>query len=320
MNEEYSGCDRRIFLKYSLGSFLTLAAGCSNSSDYRETDDNSNTYALLVGGERDEPLDTFYRMLRTQDRETLLTLFSGEAGLSQKEKEIKLAEDRFFCTISDIYSSLLKANVPQDQIRVLYGDGKIDVNNTLRPESHALTEELVQPVSKKSVFKALQELQSTIGPNDRLIVVLATHGEYDDGHSYIRLSTPDGSHEELTDKEFHTSMSRIRGKKLLVVDACYSGNFAYEELVGDNTVVMTSTDTKNAGVMTNRDSFSREIFKEFGKPLQDVFEEVSQRTVFVPDVPNPIPSDVFPGERTYGSMGPQLFSNSDTLLDDIFRD
>jgi len=300
--------DRRTFLKSMTGALAYLGSPLGAS----EAEEKGQTYVLLIGGERCDVIDVYRGDLLRDSKQRKLEyeMFGGREGLEILIQAHELKEDRFFATIASAYESLRKRGVPLGNFSVFHADGKADVNGTLRHnDSHEEMKEKLRPVSKDDVLRGLADFGEIVGEKDTLIVAANAHGIYDgeEKTSYLKLAPENSGYEYLHDHELHKAMSRIKGRKLIVIDACYAGGFANPFLISENTVVAVSTDKETKGQISNKESFLRAFFSRVREPVRAAYHTAVNSDITIPEGSGlSIFGGINPGTYQFKDFNPSL--------------
>ncbi|OGS42942.1 MAG: hypothetical protein A3K76_02250 [Euryarchaeota archaeon RBG_13_57_23] len=167
-----------------------------------------------------------------------------EGGWIAGDSKIQAA---FRNSICDVYSKLLSAGYTTSSIYLiskgsydLDGDGASDV------DADATYDNLMN-----AIYSVNGWLRSRCDADDRVLVYMIDHGRDPDGHFLVNGVSQDPSFDEyVTDEELATWLGAVTcHRQIVVVDACFSGNFHDDlyDLHDQERMTITATDSIHPG-------------------------------------------------------------------------
>ncbi|AZT84857.1 hypothetical protein EHN06_15575 [Marinobacter sp. NP-4(2019)] len=142
--------------------------------------------------------------------------------------------------------------------------------------------EIFPLATRPSIATALEALDEQMNPEEDLLVIhLVSHGSKDGD---LLLQQPGMELPDLTPRDFEQMLEPLDARrKLLVVSACYSGQWL-NQLKDSDTLIMTSARDDRTSFGCGDDSemtwFTRAVYQSVGLSLTDpdtMFEQVSQQ-------------------------------------------
>lgn len=207
--------------------FIQIVSVCSFVSPSEENYNEPQKYALLTGG-----------------------------GITEGDNF-----ESFYNNIEYVYKSLKKLGYRDEYIIILFYGGKAP--------NHPIVE---GNATKENFIEELGQLEYRVDSNDSLLIFRSGHGNHElefekfsnDEHGFgidnmkcvgtkSAMRFPDG---DLYHSEFQEILGKINGKQIIVIlNQCFSGQFADIALSLDKTVIITETRKTEMAINDIRKSF-----------------------------------------------------------------
>ncbi|MFA6462190.1 MAG: caspase family protein [Candidatus Woesearchaeota archaeon] len=129
---------------------------------------------------------------------------------------------------------------------------------------------LEEEATQRRVLDQLENIQRQATDNSLTVFHYSGHGEENMG-----LNLRDNV---LSPERLYNTIDQIRGKKLIILDACYAGQFCDQSLVPEHSLIMAAT-TKDAVAYEGKHD-SNEAFRRMGhfsRALERIFESTPDR-------------------------------------------
>jgi WD40 repeat protein len=143
--------------------------------------------------------------------------------------------------------------------------------------------------TRDDILAALKTLADKVGPEDRCVIYLGGHGTFDpakegDDSGTWRFCCPDfddtnaanAAKTGISDEELQAKLARIAGRKVVILDACHSGQAATENPVrplvpsGQGPIVIAACD-RNQEALENKEHglFTAALLEALGEKFRD---------------------------------------------------
>ncbi|MBU1201424.1 MAG: C13 family peptidase [Nanoarchaeota archaeon] len=180
-------------------------------------------------------------------------------------------KNTYLISTANIYESLKKQGYKDENITIVYFDGKADYNETkdstlIKKFEEEKGEEIkAEKSGKKNLKSKLDLLSKKASLEDEVLIYITGHGykNYVSNEFHFELPTTNenlpGYYEKISPTELTSLIDQIPAKnKTVVLDFCYSGKFG-SELYKQGINTFTATDSTTVS-MNSRDS-------QFGRGL-----------------------------------------------------